>query len=111
MPVSYTQTQPATVAAHAADSPNIITGNFSPDGNRNLPPSPLVARGPYEALLTTDELAAHLRISVDTVARMERLRQLPPPLRTKPVGSGRGRCVVRWDLWTVCRYLDGSNKE
>lgn len=67
--------------------------------------------GPYEKLLTTDELAAHLRVSPDTISRMEKSGQLPPPLRSKPVGSGRGRCVVRWDLWKVGRRLDGSDKD
>lgn len=67
--------------------------------------------GPYETLLTTDELAAHLRVSPDTILRMEKAGQLPTPLRNKPLGSGRGRSVVRWDLWKVGRRLDGTDKE
>lgn len=67
--------------------------------------------GPYETLLTTDELAAHLRVSRDTIERMEKAGQLPKPLRTKPIGSGRGRSVVRWDLWAVGRYLDGTTEK
>ncbi len=64
--------------------------------------------GPYETILTTPELAAHLKVSTDTIDRMEKARLLPPPLRSRPLGSGPGRSVVRWDLWTVCRHLDGS---
>jgi excisionase family DNA binding protein len=66
---------------------------------------------PYETLLTTEELAAHLRVSTDTIERMEKAGQLPAPLRNKPVGSGRGRSIKRWDLWRVGRRLDGSDKE
>ena len=66
--------------------------------------------GPYETLLTTDELAAHLRVSRDTVEDMEKRGQLPKPLTNKRT-PGPGRCVKRWDLWKVCRFLDGSDKD
>ena len=66
--------------------------------------------GPYEVLLTTHELAAHLRVSVDTIQRWEEVGRIPPPIRSKPAGSGRGRCIVRHDLWKVCRRLDGSER-
>jgi excisionase family DNA binding protein len=66
---------------------------------------------PYETLLTTDELAAHLRVSTDTISRMEKAGQLPAALRSKPIGSGRGRSIVRWDLWRVGRHLEGTDKE
>lgn len=66
--------------------------------------------GPYEKILTTEELATHLRVSTDTIQRMEMDGKLPPPIRSAPLGKGRGRCVVRWDLWTVCRHLDGSSR-
>ncbi len=65
--------------------------------------------GPYETILTTQELAAHLRVSTDTIARMERAGQLPPPMRSKPLGTGKGRSVIRWDLFRVGQYLDGSD--
>lgn len=66
--------------------------------------------GPYETLLTTDELAAHLRISRDTVEEMEKRGQLPKPLTNKSK-PGRGRCIKRWDLWKVGRFLDGTDKD
>lgn len=66
--------------------------------------------GPYEILLTTDELAAHLRVSRDTVEDMEKRGLLPKPLSNKRT-PGRGRCIKRWDLWKVGRHLDGSDME
>jgi hypothetical protein len=72
-------------------------------GGINMP------NGPYETILTTLELAAHLKVSTDTIERMEKAGQLPAPLRNKPLGSGRGRSVVRWDLYKVGRWMDGSD--
>jgi hypothetical protein len=66
--------------------------------------------GPYALMVTPAELARYLNVSVDTLERMEKAGLLPRPLRTKPLGSGRGRSVIRWDLWRVLRHLEGTSE-
>lgn len=65
--------------------------------------------GPYELYVTPDQLAERLHVSVDTVDRMERAGVIPKAIRSRAPGSGRGRCVKRWDMWIVGRHLAGDD--
>ena len=69
--------------------------------------------GPYQCLLTIDQLAEALGTCRDTIERWERRGIIPPALRAPkntPTGGGRGRSWVRWDYWTVTRALAGNQK-
>ncbi len=111
MPASLTQTrepQPDIVATRVAAVSSVITTDFG--GNRNnISQDPQRApTGPFDIFLSTEQLAARLQVSVDTISRWEAIGKIPRPVRSKPAGSGRGRQVVRHDLWCVCRRLFGK---
>lgn len=53
-------------------------------------------------------LAERLGVSTDTVSRMEVRGDLPPPFRSRRLGGGRGRCVVRWDRATIERHISAQ---
>lgn len=63
---------------------------------------------PYEVYETAPELAARWKVSPDTIERMEKTGDIPPAhIRTKPVGGGRGRCIKRWDVYRLGKWMDG----
>ena len=68
--------------------------------------------GPFQVLLTAEQLGKRLGVSRDTIDRWERQGYLPPAIRNPkntPSGRGRGRCYVRWDLWKVMNHLSGQH--
>jgi excisionase family DNA binding protein len=50
------------------------------------------------ALMDVNDLASHLRVSIQTVRRMVADGRLPPPLR-----CGR---LLRWDWQAVSKFID-----
>jgi len=58
--------------------------------------------GPYQVLLSREELAARLDTSPDSIDRWRSRGDIPDPLR-----AGRW---MRYDLWRVLRWLDGHRE-
>jgi hypothetical protein len=74
---------------------------MTPSTNQNS------ASGAGRRGMTITDVAARIGVSRDTIERMDGRGDLPAPsVRSRPRGSGRGRCVLRWDPMVIERYMD-----
>jgi len=67
-------------------------------------------KGRYEVLLSPQEMAGRLGVTVDTLGNWVKRGVIPSPLQAPngtSTGRGRGRRWMKYDCWRVMRWLDG----